>query len=807
MGRIVFCIYRKEVAAYLSGLTGLFAAGFFLLLSGLLLWVFPDTSIIAYGEASLDSFFNLAPYLLMFLAPAVTMQSVVGEKRTGTFEWLLTRPVTLSAFLAGKFLSGVTVIFITLVPTLLYYYSVYRLGVSAGNVDTGAVAGSYLGLLLLGAVFIAVGIFASSVARSVVVAFLTGVFICFFLYTGFASLGGMTLWGQTAYVISWLSIHEHYQAISRGVLDLRDITYFLSAIALFLLMARMLLWSGNRSFPKGNAIGFLTALIWIILVNMLSALFPFRFDFTAEKRYTLSPVSRQAVQMLDGDLHVTVFLAGDLPAGFRRLHKATADLLRDLRSYAPRMVTFSFTDPLEGSREEQETQMEMLAAKGISATNLQVNTQAGFTQKLIVPAALITYKGNQIAVDLLQGRIGTQPEEVLGNSIQNLEYAFVSAIRKIAQGGKPLIGFTEGHGELTDTELYDLMSSLSHAYQVGRLHMGTVTFETLRNLSVLIVPKPTEPFSETEKFKLDYFVQHGGSIVWAIDQVRAELDSMRLTGEQLVTANRLNLDDLLFKYGLRFNYHLIADMNCTPVPLTAGATGNSDIQLAPWPYHPLWMPLSGHPIVKGLDGILAEYAGTLDTIGIPNVKKEVLLRSSSHSRITQLPALISFGQVEEMLNEMKEPRPAMTVAALLEGDFPSVFAGRPVPAGIPDSLAMPERPVTARMLAIADGDVLKNQVGQGDHSPFPLGWDQYTQRHYGNKTFLLNAIDYLAGQEETIALREKEVKLRLLDQMKIQKTKLTWQLLNVVLPPVLLIITGLIQQWIRRKKYGTDYTG
>ncbi len=807
MGKVIFCIYRKEIVAYLSGLTGLFAAGFFLLVTGLLLWVFPDSSIIEYGEASLAGFFNLAPYLLMFLAPAVTMNSVAGERAAGTLEWLLTRPVTLGVLLAGKFLGAVTLVVVTLIPTLLYYYTVYRLGAPVGNVDTGAVAGSYLGLLLLGMAFTAVGIFASSVARSTVVAFLTGVFICFFLHTGFASVGEIPLWGRAGYIMTWLGVYEHYQAISRGVLDLRDVAYFLSVTVLFLLAARMRLWFLNRSFPKGNRIVLLTTLVWVVLLNMVVALFPLRFDFTGEKRYTLSPVSRQTMHRLEGDLHVTVLLTGDLPAGFRRLHKATADLLRDLKSYAPRTVSFSFTDPLEGGKEEQRLLMEALASKGINPTNLQVNTQAGFMQRLIVPAALITYNGDEIAVDLLQGRIGAHPDEVLGNSIQNLEYAFVSAIRKITQGGKPLVGFTEGHGELTDTELYDLMGHLSSAYQVGRVAIGTVTFETLRNLRVLIIPKPREPFSEADKFKLDYFVQHGGSVVWAIDQTRAELDSMRLSGEQLVTANRLNLDDLLFKYGLRFNYDLVADMNCTPIPLTAGTTGNHQIQLVPWPYHPLWMPMSAHPIVKGLDGILSAFAGSLDTIGIDHVKKEILLSSSPYRQLTQLPALISFQQVAQLLDDRQVPQETVPVAALLEGRFPSVFAGRPLPAGIPDSVRLPEQPLTARMLAIADGDVLRNQIDPRDHSPFPLGWDPYTQRQYGNKTLLLNAIDYLAGQEDVIVLREKEVKLRLLDQTKIKGTKLTWQLLNVALPPVLLMIAGLIQQRIRRKIYGTDYTG
>lgn len=794
-------IYKKEIAAYFNSLTGYLAIGLFLLATGLLLWVFPDTSIPAYGYASLESFFQLSPYLFLFLIPAITMRTIAGEKAEGTWELLLTRPLRIWDLLLGKYLGSLTIVMLALLPTLIYYYSVFRLAQPIGNVDTGAVIGSYIGLFLLGAAFTAIGIFASAVHTNSIVAFLIGLMLCFFLFYAFDALSALELFSAYSYGVSSLGIRAHYEAISRGVLDSRDFSYFVSVIACFLLAARSVLAYARA--PKKSIVLWATAVaVGILLINTLALSFFGRVDFTAERRFTLSPLSKETVSGLPEGVHITVLLDGKLPAGFARLKKATADLLNDLKAYSRGKLTFNFVNPMDGDRQQQEANTDALASRGITPTNLSVRTETGLTQQLIFPAALVTYGDDEIPVYLLQNRAGAAHEEVLNNSVQNLEYAFIAALRKVVSGGQPLIGFTEGHGELDNLQLHDAIQSLMSGYQVGFVNLDSITMDGLSRLAVLIVAKPTRAFSEAEKFKINHFVMNGGSMLWAVDQQDAELDSMRSTGDQTVVARQLNLDDLLFTYGVRLNYDLIADMNCAQIPLTVGTIGQqAQIELAPWLFHPVFVPTTSHPMLKNLDGIRSEFAGTLDTIAVPGIRKAIVLQSSPFSRPLSIPATISLQLVEEAPDPTQFKNRPYPVAALLEGEFPSVFANRPVPPGIALNAAVPERGKPAKMLVITDGDVFKGQVNPTDGSPYPLGWDRYTEQQYGNKAFLLNTIDYLTDDAGIITLRGKEIKLRLLDQVKLRQERIFWQFINVALPPLLLFLIGFAQHYSRKRKY------
>ena len=541
----------------------------------------------------------------------------------------------------------------------------------------------------------------------------------------------------------------------------------------------------------------------LILLNILSSFVFTRIDFTREKRYTLSPVSKDILKALDADLQVTVYLEGDFPAGFKRLRNSTRDILADFKAYSAGNLHFDFVNPSAGDARAQEAAQQDLAEKGIEATNLSVKTEDGMSQKMIFPAALITYKGRQMAVKLLQNRAGASPEEVLNNSVQNLEYAFASAIKKLTKDGKPRIGFTEGHGELTDLQLNDAMRSLEDGYEVGRVDLGVIPMQGLDKLSVLIIAKPDRAFSELEKYKIDYFVMNGGRVVWAIDQVNAELDSLRGAGEQLAFPKKLNLDDMLFKYGVRINYDLVADMNCAQVPVSVGNLGGqSQIQMLPWLFYPVFMPTSPHPLVKNLDGIRSEFASTIDVIPVKNVNHQVILTTSPFNRTLETPTMLSLQMVEQEPDPRAFQNPQKTVGVLLEGSFPSTFKSRPVPEGISPTGPVPAASKPARMIVLSDGDILKNQVSSTDGSPFPLGYDRYTQQQYGNKNLLLNASDYLTDDSGIIKLRNKEIKIRLLDRARIRTEKTFWQVLNVGLPLLILLIFGFAHRYLRMNKYG-----
>ena len=796
-------ILKKEITSYLSSLVAYVTIGVFLLVLGLFLWVFPESSILDYGYAGLDSLFSTAPYLFMFLIPAITMRSLAEERREGTFELLLTRPLANWQIVLGKYLACLVLVLFALLPTLVYYYSVYQLGAPQGNIDTGGVIGSYIGLFLLGGSFTAIGLFASSISKNQIIAFTIAVFLCFFFYSGFDSLSQML--ALQSLNLQDIGITEHYQSVSRGVLDTRDLTYFIIVIGLFICLTLAALTRQQQKSLKDKILtGILVFLIGIYIIS--GATFT-RLDFTKEKRFTMSPVTRDIMKKLRNPVRVTVYLQGsNFPAELKRLQRATRDMLIDLRAYSDDHVQFDFVDPTAGIKsltdEQQKAVYDSLEAKGIVGQNQTVKTDNGVSEMLIFPQALVQYKGRQMAVNLLQSQIGLSDEEVANNSIQNLEYALSSAIKKVTANGRPLIGFTEGHHELTDLQLNYAMKSLSDGYQVGRINLSTIPFEVLMKLNLLVIPKPDTKFSEAEKFKLDQYIMRGGRVVWAIDQVNAEMDSLQKHGaEQMSFPKQLELDDQLFTYGVRINYDLIADMRCAQIPISTGDVGGQpQIQLLPWLYYPIFIPSSKHPLVKNLDGIRSEFASTIDTLAIKNVKKTVLLTSSPYSKKISAPHIISLQAVEKEPDAKEFQNPPNIAAVLLEGKFKSVFLNRPVPEGVTEKIPATAQSVPTKMIVIGDGDVLKNQVS-ADGTPYPLGYDRYTRQTFGNKNLLLNIADYMTDDSGLVSLRTKEVKIRLLDRPRIRTEKLYWQILNNGLPLGLLVIFAIFQHYLRKRKY------
>ncbi len=544
----------------------------------------------------------------------------------------------------------------------------------------------------------------------------------------------------------------------------------------------------------------------IILVNIFANYFFTRIDFTKEKRYTISPITENILNSLKKPVLVTVYLEGDFPAGFKRLRNATKDLLIDFKAYAGNNIEFNFIDPVEGKTEEQKQQFfEELYAKGIEPTNLSVKTENGLSQKVIFPGATINYGGKEISVKLLQSRIGLSPDEVLNNSIQNLEYAFISAIKKATAGGKPRIAFTENHGELSDLQLQDALKTLSEGYEAGRVNLSTVTYQGLEKIKLLVIPKPNTAFTEAEKYKIDQFLMRGGKIIWSLDAVTAELDSMQAgRGEQLAFVKELNLDDQLFKYGIRINQDLIGDMNCVQIPVNVGnVAGQGQIQLLPWLFYPLIMPVLSHPMIKNMEGIKTEFVSTIDTIAVKGTKKTVLLSTSPYNRTLKIPTLISLQMVEQQPDPRQFQSVPKAVGVLLEGKFKSVFQNRAIPTKITENFSAVAESGFTKMLVLSDGDIFKNQFSEKDGSVFPLGYDRFTQQTYGNKTFLLNAVDYMLDDSGLISLRNKEITLRLLDKGRIKAEALKWQIINMVLPVIVILIFAIFQHLYRRQKYAS----
>ncbi|MEJ2901807.1 gliding motility-associated ABC transporter substrate-binding protein GldG [Pedobacter panaciterrae] len=553
---------------------------------------------------------------------------------------------------------------------------------------------------------------------------------------------------------------------------------------------------------NSKSAGLVGLLAGLILLNVVSQYVYTRIDFTKEKRFTLTPKSKTILKEAKKPITITIFLEGDLPAAFKRLRNAAKDLLTDYKAYAGTDINVEFVDPISGlSAAEQDTVINHLYQVGIEPTTLNIKNDNGFAQKTIFPMAMVEGNGNQLALKLLQNLDASgNYEENINNSIQNLEYVFTSAIQKVLSGQHPRIGFTEGNGELSDLLLNDAIKSLSDSYDVGRVNLNQIDKAGLDKLKLLIIAKPEKEFTEAEKYKINYFVMNGGRVVWSIDQVSASLDSLRGAGEQLAFNKKLNLDDMLFIYGARINYDLIADANCAEIPLSMGGQ-QGQIQMAPWVFYPILMPDTANSLVKNMDGIRSEFVSTVDTIGVKGVNKKVILQSSAYNKVHHTPKMLSLQMVAEQPDPREYASVQRTVGVLLEGKFQSVFLNRSAPAGITEQYSVPAESKATKMIVIGDGDVFKNQISARDGSVFPLGFDRYTERNYGNKALLLNIADFLSNDDNLISLRNKEVKIRLLDKVRLRTEKLQWQLINVVFPLLLLISFAIFQHYYRKHKY------
>ena len=555
---------------------------------------------------------------------------------------------------------------------------------------------------------------------------------------------------------------------------------------------------------KTKWVNFLFILLALLALNIGGQYFFHRFDFTSDKRFTLNDKTRKLLGNTEKPVTITVFLDGELPAAFKRLQSSVMDLLADYKAYSKADLKVIFIDPLAGlNAADQDTVINNLYQQGIEPTNLSVKTESGLTQKLVFPMAMIESDGKQMPVKLLQNLdAGGSYEDNINRSIENLEYTFTSSIKKVITGNNPRIGFTESNGEPSDLQLYDAMHTLANSFEVGRVDLNTIDKTGLDKLKMMVIVKPQLAFSETEKYKINYFVMNGGCVLWSIDQVSAELDSLRGKGSQMVFNKNLNLDDMLFMYGARINYNIIADKNAAEIPVSTGVVGGQpQLQLVPWLYYPILLPDTSASMVKNLDGIKAEFPSTVDTIGAKGVKKTYILTTSNFNKVFNVPKLFSLQMVAEQPDPKSFQNPLQSAGVLLEGNFPSVFAGRPLPAGIsaPFTTASSSKPT--KMVVIGDGDIFKNQVVAKDNSPLPLGFDRYTQRTYGNKALLLNIADYFTDDDNLIVLRNKDLKIRLLDKGKVKVEKTKWQIVNIVVPLLLLIFFAIFQHYYRKYKY------
>ena len=575
----------------------------------------------------------------------------------------------------------------------------------------------------------------------------------------------------------------------------------------------------RKNLKRNQITTFLITVVIVVLLNVIGSFVFTRFDLTSEKRYTLSPTTKEILNDLNDYVYFKVYLEGDFPAGFKKLRRETKEMLDEFRAYS-KYIDYEFINPSESGNEAEirETYNQLYRA-GLNPADLNVKNSDGSTKQMVIwPGALVSYRNNtEIAIDLLENQIGQTDSEALNASMQNLEFRLIDAVKKVTRLMKPNIAFIEGHGELEAPQVQDITQTLSQNYNVVRLEIGGRidalihrTQDTLRDVSAfpsfdaIVIAKPTQPFDERDKFLIDQYIMHGGKVLWLVEPVFATMDSLQNQESTVGIEQDLNLDDMLFKYGVRLNRDLLLDLTCAALPIRTGQVGGqAQLEFFRWYYFPLLQAASEHPMVRNMNAIKADFVSSIDaTTSATGVEQIPLLRTSNYTKVSGTPVFITLAMLRQTPDQRMFATKGKNVAYLLKGTFPSLYANR-IPQEIADDQAtdfMEESKPTA-MIVVADGDIIRNQIDIRTRKPLPLGFDQYTQNTYANKEFIENAISYLVEGEGMIDIRSRELKVRLLDATKVSRERAKWQVINTLVPIAIIILLGVALAFGRKRKY------
>ena len=792
-------LLRKEIALFFSSAMGYVIVAVWLLAVSLMLWVFGgDYNIPDSGYASLRPFFSLAPILLLLFVPAVTMRSFAEEKRLGTMELLLFRPIRLSTIVLSKFLSAFLLMLMALLLTWVYVFSVQMM--SSSGMDMGELAGGYIALIGLIATFVSIGVFASSLTSNQLVAFLVAAFLSFAGFFGFDLLASLYSDGAMHNMLSAMGMNEHYRSLIRGVVDSRDIIYFLTLCTFFIgLTIAVNTLRKDKKLWRNTVV----VLSGLVLFNVFSAFVYIRIDLTEGKRYTLSLQSRDLVKGLDKPLEVLLYLNGDLNPAFDRLRTATLDVLEELSQYATHGIVLREVNPAiapdEATRQKNYLKMDERGIKGISVN--ERDREGKVSSKIVFPWLELVYDGDTVPVELLKKNINLSSQEVLNASVADLEYGLTDAVRLLTMREPSRIAFIEGHGEWSEPYVYEATNLLSRYYHVDR---GTLSADPaeLYPYKALIIASPQTAFTEEEKFVLDQYLMHGGSLFFLLDGVKISEEEFAETGESPTLKNELNLDDMLFTYGVRINPVTVQDMNCTPIRLASSQVGaKAASSTVPWYFAPLLEPVYDSSITRNISPLKSELVSTITWVGEgEGQKKTTLLTTSPNAHLLPVPEMVSLRYVEMPAEPSYFNESLLPVAGLIEGQFTSVFRNRPV-SWYAEKVKEVSEP--ARIIVCASSSLIKNDwKGQGNQSmPLPLGYEPVTGEQLGNADFIVNAVNYLAGNESWLNLRARNSRLRLLNKQEVTTGLYKWQLVNVLLPLCILFAGGGLFIWSRRRKY------
>jgi len=547
----------------------------------------------------------------------------------------------------------------------------------------------------------------------------------------------------------------------------------------------------------------LILIIALIAINVISGTFYKRFDLTTDNRYTLSESATQIIEAIESPIRIDVFLKGeDFPSEFRRLQNETKQLLEEFAALNNNIV-FNFINPLE-DESTRERNIQQLTQRGLKPMQLSVQESGKSTQAVIFPYALASYNEQTVVIPLVKNKIGASQQELVNNSVQNLEYTFADGFSKLTNPKRRKIAILKGNKQLEDKYIANFVKKLGEYYYIAPFTLDSVasnpqsTLKDIKGFDLIISAKPTEAFTEEEKLVLDQYTMNGGKSLWLIDAVAMEKDSLyNATGTNYAVSRDLNLTDFFFKYGIRINPYMVSTLYSAPITLAMGEGSQSQFQHLKWPYSPLARSSSNHPIVNNLNLVKFDFANQIDTLK-NNLDKTILLETAPLTKLEGTPKEVSLELVTQDQNPQTFDKGNQTLAVLLEGEFNSVYSNRVKPFKLEKNL---NKSIPSKMIVIADGDVIKNDVTR--NVPQELGFDRWTGQTYGNKEFLLNAVNYLLDDNGLINIRSKEIAVAFLNQEKITSEKTKWQLINILLPLILLAAFGLVFNYLRKKKYAS----
>ena len=581
-----------------------------------------------------------------------------------------------------------------------------------------------------------------------------------------------------------------------------------------------------KNIKREHLIRFASILLIIVALNIISIFLFTRFDLTTEKRYTLSKSTKNMLSNLEDVIYIKVYLAGNsLPPDYAELATKTREFLDELHAYSDN-IEYEFIDPTKG-REPQEMNAIYgeLYKRGLNPQAIQSMGVEGVNTRYVVPGALMSYRQREIPIQLYDSDDGLlrNREDIIKYSIEKLEYNIGNSIRRVTNQQSRKVGFLKGHGELGNIEVFKAVMAISSFYVVEpnvvlnnkisnifnvEVSADTISTDSISNgfkiidnkYDLLIIAKPTESFGNYEKYLLDQFVMRGGRLLWYIDPVVAEMDSLFNYKEMPCFTRDLNLEDMFFRYGVRMNTNLLQDLNAVQIPVnTSNVGGQPQYKFIPWYYFPTITPFVEHPIVKNLNVLRTEFVSSIDTIGSRSeLKKTVLLTTSATTKVVNTPAVISLETLKRRANMKEYNKRYLPVSILVEGEFNSLFSD--LEGSDIAMLDIVNKSKPTKMIFVSDGDMIKNQLGQNNFA-YPLGFDQYTGMSFGNKNFLLNAVNYLCDDADILQVRSKDFKMRLLDKNKILKDKAMWQTVNLLLPILVIIVLGIVLVSVRKIKY------